>query len=424
MRNDFIPDGASAVRGRPQLREAGISECGTGTVALEDTEENPFAVTAGRFIYGSGAFFALKIQSANSAEQLDEFAKEAVSLEKLRGHSNIVQIRDHAIIPQSRHVVILMELAACDLQTLFKRLDYFLPASAMFSIWHSLVRAVDAAHKQEIIHLDLKPPNFLLVPIAPPFADTILATTSVPPEKFEFRIINKHIANDPDNTEDADSTSPDVELILRDEHTGVAQVLQLVVKVSDFGLAEPLELDESHLSIRGQAGTIKYMAPETFRPSEDGVQRVSKLTDVWALGIMLFQMMHGGTTPYDRYCTKDGNNVRAAVAIQSEVIHKAVMKFDRNKAWETERKILQRDVRALKMTNKNGDAASRICRSVTAMSLLSTEFLFRMCEKCLAFEASDRPTAAELKVCWGGNRLAYPHRAGFGPVSDQCHRVM
>ena len=23
-------------------------------------------------------------------------------------------------------------------------------------------------------------------------------------------------------------------------------------------------------------------------------------------------------------------------------------------------------------------------------------------------------------VCRGGNRLAYPHRTGFGPVSDQC----
>ena len=31
----------------------------------------------------------------------------------------------------------------------------------------------------------------------------------------------------------------------------------------------------------------------------------------------------------------------------------------------------------------------------------------------------------QLTVSWDGwNGLAYPHRTGFGPVSDQCHRVM
>ena len=396
MTHNFIPGGASVHEG-VQLQEPGISESVTDTVTIvKDTDDDPFAVRAGRFVHGSGAFFALKILSAKSDKQLEEFTKEVVSLQKLRGHSSIVQIRDYTTIPKSRHVIILMELAACDLRTLFKRVDYFLPGSAMFSIWHSLVRAVDAAHKQDIIHMDLKPENFLLVPISPPFADTILATTSVPREKFEFRIIHKYgRAECADNVKD---DTPDVELILRDQHTGVVQVLQLVVKVSDFGLAEPLELDASHLSVQGQAGTIKYMAPETFRPSEDGVQRLCKLVDVWALGIMLFQMIHGGRTPYDRYCTGK-NNVQAAVAIQSEVIHKAVMKFDRRKVWDVERKILQRDLRTLKTNfkNMNGDALSKICRSVTAMSLLSTEFLFRICERCLAFEASDRIAAADLK---------------------------
>ena len=405
IRDNFFLGGPS-VRGRVQLRAAGVSEGGAGTAALEeDTEEDPFAVRAGRFIYGSGAFFALKIQSAKSVQQLEEFAKEAENLEKLRGHSHAVQIRDHTIIHESRHVVILMELAACDLHTFFKRLDYSFGAVGTFSIWHSLVRAVDAAHKQEIIHRDLKPQNFLLVPIAPPFADTILATTLIPREKFEFRIVNKHTGDGPDSVVEDDS--PDVELILRDQQTGaVRAVLQLVVKVSDFGLAEPLDLDASHLSVRGHAGTIKYMAPETFRPSVDGIQRLCKRVDVWAVGIMLFQMLHGGRTPYDRYCTNNDNNVRAAVAIQSDFIHKEVMKFERQKVWDGEKKTLQRDLRTLrtKIKNMDDDAASRICRSVTAMSLLSTEFLFRMCEKCLAFEASDRPTAAEVKV-WVGHLL-------------------
>ena len=293
-------------------------------IALEEEngDGDGFAVRAERFIYGCGAFFALKIQSAKSPNQMEEFAKEVVNLEKLRGHSNIVQIRDHSLRSTTRHVVILMELAACDLDTFFKRSGYSFDVSGMFSIWRSLVDAVGAAHTQDIIHRDLKPQNFLLVPIAPPFADRILATTRVPPEKFEFRIVNRFTTHNPKKV-------GDVELILRDSATGAVQALQLIIKVSDFGLAQPLDLDAdvSHLSVRGHAGTIKYMAPEAFLPSADGVQRLTKHVDIWALGVMLFQMLHGGRTPYDPYCSPPGSNIRAAVAIASKDIHTEVMNW-------------------------------------------------------------------------------------------------
>ena len=188
-------DHPSRPRGRGKDTTTAIAEdhttSGSRTAAEDNPDEDPFAVKAGRFVYGCGAFFALKIQSAKTAHQLDEFAKEAENLEKLRGHSNIVQIRDHTIMRTSLHVVILMELAACDLHTFFSRMNYAFDVAGMLSIFRSLVEAVDAAHKQEIIHRDLKPQNFLLVPIAPPCADRILATTTVPPEKFEFRIVNR-----------------------------------------------------------------------------------------------------------------------------------------------------------------------------------------------------------------------------------------
>ena len=184
-----------------------------------------------------------------------------------------------------------------------------------------------------------------------------------------------------------------VELILRDEQTGAPlHVLQLTVKLSDFGLAQPLDLDASHLSITGHAGTIKYMAPETFRPSADGVQRLSKQVDVWALGVMLFQMLHKGRTPYDRYCLPK-NVIGGAVAIASEFIHKQVMKFERREVWAAERKMLVQDLR-----DRNTDHAKK--KSRTAVSLLSTEILFRMCERCLAFEVSDRPVGGEDLIRW------------------------
>ena len=356
----------------------------------------------GGFIYGCGAFFALKIQAGKSAKQMEEFAKEVANLEKLRGHSNIVQIRDHSLHPSTHHVVILMELAACDLATFFKKSGYSFDVSSMFSIWRSLVNAVDAAHTQDIIHRDLKPQNFLLVPIAPPFADRILATTAVPSDNFEFRIVNRVRTNDPEKM-------GDVELILKDSVTGIAQVLQLIIKVSDFGLAQPLDLDEdengSHLSVRGYAGTIKYMAPEAFQASEDAVQRLTKRVDIWALGVILFQMLHGGRTPFDRYCSP-GNNIRAAVAIASKDIHAKVMKFERQSVWATEKRSLRCDPRAPARSSdsEGGDIATNVCQSSMAVSLLSTEFLFRICENCLAFESSDRVLAGGLKI-WVGRLL-------------------
>ena len=363
------------------------------TAPEENNEGDRFAVRAGRFLYGCGAFFALKIQTAKSAKQMEEFAKEIGNLEKLRGHASIVQIRDHASLPRTRHVAILMELAACDLATFFQRSGYSCGVSEMLSIWRSLVDAVGAAHTQEIIHRDLKPQNFLLVPIAPPFADRILATTPVPSENFEFRIVNRVTTNDSEKM-------GDVELILRDSVTGISQVLQLIIKVSDFGLAQPLDLEEnaSHLSVQDHAGTIKYMAPEAFEASEDGVQRLSKRVDIWALGVMLFQMLHRGRTPFDSYCWP-GKPIRAAVAIASKDVHAKVMIFDRQGVWATEKKSLQRnDPHALGSAGSEGDTAASVCQSSTVMSLLSTEFLFRVCENCLAFEASDRVLAGDLKM--------------------------
>ena len=177
----------------------------------EELSEDPFSVAAGKFVYGCGAFFALKLQRASSPKQLAEFAKEAENLEKLSNHTNIVQIRDHAVLAGRGdsgygYVVILMELAACDLHHLFQQLKYSFGVSGMFSLWRSLVKAVAAAHAKEIIHRDLKPQNFLLVPVASAgYLDSlkILATTKTPVGEFKFRVV----------VDGGGETAGDVELI-------------------------------------------------------------------------------------------------------------------------------------------------------------------------------------------------------------------
>ena len=207
-----------------------------------------------------------------------------------------MQIRDCAVSHELNSVIILMELAAGDLRCLLRQMSATssLNVSNVCSIWGSLVRAVEAAHKENIIHRDLKPDNFLLVPLAGsacPFADRLLATTSTPAENFRFRLLDKEDHDEPG----------DVEVTLTDSSSGEETVLRLSIKLSDFGLSRPLEIGASHLSVHGYAGTLEYSAPETLRINEDDRQKLSKRADIWSLGVMLFEMLHNGRTLFERY---------------------------------------------------------------------------------------------------------------------------
>jgi eukaryotic-like serine/threonine-protein kinase len=60
------------------------------------------------------------------------------------------------------------------------------------------------------------------------------------------------------------------------------------IKLTDFGIAK--DLDATQLTATNRAlGTVAYMAPEQFR----GAHEVSHKTDLYALGIMMYQMLTG-----------------------------------------------------------------------------------------------------------------------------------
>ena len=329
----------------------------------------------------SGRFFALKMQTAENEQQMEHFAKEAEKLRKLRGRAQIVEIKGHMLLRESLEVAILMELAACDLGFFLQKTT--LPTFPNIArVWCALVSAVDVAHREDIIHRDLKPQNFLLVPLSTAYADRVLATTNV--AEFEFRAV--------DEDESAGGSRGVVaKLAVTDADTGLQSFIPLTLKLTDFGLAQGLALDSSHVSVKNPAGTLKYdflqhvlrvlftvvmilarrtlynssssefvankqtssscaldppivssshslsrsqivvvphfptflfhvlpryMAPETLKPSKDGRHHFSKAVDVWSLGVILFQMLHGGRTPFD--CYLQGNQVGAAVAIASK----------------------------------------------------------------------------------------------------------
>ncbi|GAB4572571.1 MAG: hypothetical protein Kow0077_12330 [Anaerolineae bacterium] len=68
-------------------------------------------------------------------------------------------------------------------------------------------------------------------------------------------------------------------------------------KLSDFGLAKLLNESSADLSLTrtgGYLGTARYMAPEQI----EDPSRVDERADIYALGILLFEML-SGSTPYD-----------------------------------------------------------------------------------------------------------------------------
>ena len=244
----------------------------------------------------------------------------------------------------------------------------------------------------------------MLVPVTP-FADRILATTAVPRDKFVFQMANDDLCSLGDEGITAEDRRGDVTLTLRDPSTGREDVLQLRVKLSDFGMAQPLEIDESHLSIKGVGGTILYMAPETLRPTKlDGTKKVSKLVDIWALGVILFQMLHENRTPFRDYHLADGY-IGVAVAASNKETHREVMVFERAQVWAVERKKVLLQVSRKMAAESGGTGNGARKNEVFARALLQvwmqTQFLFRMCELCLAFEAADRTVAEDL-VRWIG----------------------
>ncbi len=115
----------------------------------------------------------------------------------------------------------------------------------------SLARAMDYAHRQGVVHRDLKPDNILL---------------HIAPSEREG----------PPRPKKGSGTLP--------------RLGAYVAKITDFGLAKLLE-NESSLSRSGAVvGTPSYMAPEQAAGKS---REVGPATDIYALGAILYEMLTG-----------------------------------------------------------------------------------------------------------------------------------
>lgn len=63
--------------------------------------------------------------------------------------------------------------------------------------------------------------------------------------------------------------------------------------------------------------------------------------DVWALGVMLYQLLHGGQTPVGHYAER-GGAPEVLLALASETVNREAMDFDAREMWTAERTRLLR----------------------------------------------------------------------------------
>lgn len=181
------------------------------------------------------AIKVLRPELAQLPRVVSRFMREAKTLSSLR-HPHIVTIFDFGRDEETGVLYLIMELLKGQAVNdwLLRREE--ITGAQITELAVQIARALDDAHKQGIIHRDLKPHNVLLSPVAGGFH----------------------------------------------------------AKVLDFGIAKINQSSEEALTRTGDIqGTPHYMAPEQARGEE-----ITPATDIYALGVMLYQMI-AGTPPFE-----------------------------------------------------------------------------------------------------------------------------
>ncbi|MGK0358511.1 MAG: serine/threonine protein kinase [Bradymonadia bacterium] len=169
-----------------------------------------------------------------------QFLQEAKALSRLKSRQTVA-VYDFGVTRLARHEVAYMVMEFVAGESLAARIARCGPVGPLdaANIVRDLARSLDEAHRRQIVHLDIKPRNIIL---------------GVDPER------------------------PGAE----------------IARVIDFGIASVAGETETREAAH-VVGTPHYMAPELCHPSRRG--EVSGRTDVYAVGVTLFEML-AGHRPY------------------------------------------------------------------------------------------------------------------------------
>jgi serine/threonine protein kinase len=184
-----------------------------------------------------GRRVAIKILHANfhnDAALVERFRREARAASKI-GHPNIVDVTDSGTTPDGAFYFVMEYLDGIDLEQLIAR-EGALPVERALLIAAQMTRALEAAHAADIIHRDLKPANVMLVR-----------------------------RNDEDD----------------------------FVKVLDFGISKDLDVAVGDRNVSLTRPDVAIGTPVYMAPEQAAGRPANALTDVYAVGGLLYEMLTG-----------------------------------------------------------------------------------------------------------------------------------
>ncbi|XP_041043082.1 dual specificity protein kinase Ttk [Carcharodon carcharias] len=213
--------------------------------------------------------YAVKQVNLQDADDLAVagYKDEIEYLKRLQQHSDKI-IRLFDYEITENYIYMVMELGNVDLNTLLRR-KKVIKALERKLYWENMLEAVHTIHQHGIIHSDLKPANFLVV-------DGML-------------------------------------------------------KLIDFGIANEIQPDVTSISKDALVGTLNFMAPETIKDTfSNGENRskskISPKSDVWSLGCILYYMTYG-KTPF-QHLTNHISKLQAITDLNYEIQFPAIPEKD------------------------------------------------------------------------------------------------